>query len=276
MRSFASLIAASCLLATSACQGRKDADKEPGADFGSTRSSAELAGAGPIFFASIEGRPQQFSFGKAYATSGILHIVLSTEKTPCTFVPGTQEAYRIRFDLTPGPGARFFAGTLTGVGANFESRRTRLSITAADPYLVTVNIAPFALKGGARVQGWLEFDVKLVKTKTDRTKQAYQTKGAGYFDVEICDDSETLKELTGQPEEVPDGEVAGTFVGSAREGQPVPEPLHRRSREPTAFHRCSPARQRVILHPQVHRGCERRHGPRSFLRRWSGARLGQV
>lgn len=202
-----------CLACALACQGRKEIDKEADPQLEIGMSNAEATGAGPIFFANIEGRPLQFKYGKAYATSDSLHIVLSTEKTPCTFVPGTADAYRIRFDLTPGPGGRFFTGTPTGVGANFESRRTRLAITAADPYLVTATIEPFTLKGGAHVRGRLEFDVKFVKTKIDRTKQTYQSKGAGYFDVEICDDSEILKGLTGQPQEVPEGDVAGTFAG---------------------------------------------------------------
>jgi hypothetical protein len=213
MRVLGTIIAASCLASSLACQETKDVAQKPTAGSDSATSNAELAGAGPIFFANIEGRPLQFKFGKAYATSDSLHFVLSTEKTPCSLVHGTDEAYRIRFDLTPGPGGRFFAGKPTGVGATFESRHTRLAITVADPYLVTVAVEPFVLKGGAHVRGHLEFDVKFVKTKIDRTKQAYQSKGIGYFDVEICDDSQVLKGLSGQPEEVPEGEVTGTFAG---------------------------------------------------------------
>src|SRR5260370_38260007 len=72
----------------------------------------------------------------------------------------------------------------------------------------------FGRKGGSHVRGRLAFEVKFVKTKIDRTKQTYQSKGAGYFDVEICDDSEILKGLTGQPQEVPEGDVAGAFPGA--------------------------------------------------------------
>jgi hypothetical protein len=207
------MVAAVCALGISACQGSKS-DKEPSPESEELLASAgESPGGTATVFANIEGRPLQFRYGKAYATSDTLHIVLSTEKTPCTFAPGTEEAYRIRFELTAGPGGRFFTGAPTGVGANFESRKTRLAITAADPYLVTVNVEPFVLKGGAHIHGRLDFDVKFVKPKVDRSKQAYQSKGAGFFDVEICDDAGTLRAVKGQPETVPDGDVAGTFGG---------------------------------------------------------------
>jgi hypothetical protein len=207
--------AGGCLVAVAiaACSGSK-VEKEQSSDPEELLAGAgESPGGTPTVFANIEGRPLQFRYGKAYATSDTLHIVLSTEKTACTFAPGTEEAYRIRFELTPGPGGRFFTGTPTGVGANFESRKTRLAITAADPYLVTATVDPFVLKSGSHIRGRLEFDVKLVKTKADRSKQAYQSKGAGFFDVEICDDAGVLAALKGQPPDAPDGEVAGTFAG---------------------------------------------------------------
>ncbi len=199
------------LFGIAACQGNKS-EKDQISEADEPTMAGESPGGSPTVFANIEGRPLQFRHGKAYATSDTLHVVLSTEKTACSFAPGTEEAYRIRFELKPGPAGRFFTGTPTGVGANFESRRTRLAITAADPYLVTATIDPFVLKAGSHVRGRLEFDVKFVKTKVDRSKQAYQSKGAGYFDVEICDDGRAFKVLKGQPLEVPDGDVTGTFA----------------------------------------------------------------
>ena len=196
-----------------ACQASKP-EKETTVDADDSAISAgESPGGIPTVFANIEGRPLQFRYGKAFATSDTLHIVLSTEKTACTFAPGTEEAYRIRFELTPGPGGHFYAGTPIGVGVRFESRRTRLAITAADPYLATVTIEPFALKAGSHIRGRLEFDVKFAKRKVDRSRQSYQSKGAGFFEVEICEDAPVLQALRGQPADAPEGEVSGTFAG---------------------------------------------------------------
>ncbi len=212
MRSGAVFIAGSFYL-LAACQGSKPERERTADSDESAVSAGESPGGSPTVFAHIEGRPLQFRYGKAYATSDTLHVVLSTEKTACTFAPGTEEAYRIRFELTPGPSGRFYAGTPIGVGVNFESRRTRLAITAADPYLVTAIVEPFVLKPGSHVRGRLEFDVKFVKTKVDRSRQAYQSRGAGFFDVEICDDALVLQALQGQPPDAPEGEVSGTFAG---------------------------------------------------------------
>ena len=202
---------ATFLVHIAACQANKP---EPTVDAEESAVAAgESPGGSPTVFANIEGRPLQLRYGKAYATSDTLHVVLSTEKTACTFAPGTEEAYRIRFELTPGPGGRFYAGTPIGVGVSFESRRARLAITAADPYLATVIVEPFALRAGSHIRGRLEFDVKFVKRKVDRSRQSYQSKGAGFFDVEICDDALVLQALRGQPPDAPDSEVSGTFAG---------------------------------------------------------------
>ena len=201
------------LVVIGACQANKP---EPNADADEAAVAAgESPGGTPTVFANIEGRSLQLRYGKAYATSDTLHVVLSTEKTSCTFAfaPGTEEAYRIRFELTPGPGGRFYAGTPIGVGLSFESRRSRLAITAADPYLATVIVEPFALRAGSHVRGRLEFDVKFVKRKVDRSRQTYQSKGAGFFDVEICDDALVPPAIRGQPADAPESEVSGTFAG---------------------------------------------------------------
>ena len=89
------------LVVIGACQANKP---EPNADADEAAVAAgESPGGTPTVFANIEGRPLQLRYGKAYATSDTLHVVLSTEKTSCTFAfaPGTEEAYRIRFELTP-------------------------------------------------------------------------------------------------------------------------------------------------------------------------------
>ncbi|MFI5300540.1 MAG: hypothetical protein ACHREM_20840 [Polyangiales bacterium] len=184
-----------------------DSDKKKGDD---DSSAKKPKGDGP-FAASIEGTDLKFKYGKAYASFGGIHVVLSTEKTKCDFAPPSDDAYQVEFDLPPGPGGKFFSGQPVGVATTFNSQKLKLKLTYAYPYQVTANIDSFKAKEGEHVKGSLGFDIKWIETKADTSKKTYAYSGAGNFDVEICSDWQNFKHLEGQPKDPPEGDVEGEY-----------------------------------------------------------------
>jgi hypothetical protein len=182
-------------------------------------ASKKPSSKGP-FTANLEGTEIKMTFGKAYPSFSGMHVVLSNEKTKCSFAQPSDEAYQVEFDLPPGPSQKFYAGHPVGVKAYWNSQRIKMKLTYGSSHQVTANVEPFKAKEGEHIKGTLDFDIKYEETKQDTSKKTLAYAGAGSFDVEICDDTFSyMKKLVGLSDDAGEDDVAGEFAGDKFKGK---------------------------------------------------------
>ena len=165
---------------------------------------------GDGFSANIEGTDVDFKFAKAVAGYSGLSIILSNEKIGCSGSP-SDDAWQISFDVPPGPGGKFFAGSKKGAGVPLyvNSQKLKLKSPFISAYQATADLEEFKLEEGAHVKGTLDFDKKY---QDYSSKKEFKYSGHGSFDAVVCKDWNNFKYLTAQPDSVDDGPVKGKYA----------------------------------------------------------------
>ncbi len=198
-----------------------DAPKKSSGDKLAPTDEALKAGSEKNVAVFFEGEKHDLKFGKAYAGYGGLHVTLSTEKTPCSYAPPSDDTYTVEFDLPPGPGDNFFAGHAIGVSLFWNSSRVKLKSSFGNPNVMSLTVDPFKLAEGEHLKGNIRFDAKTQVSQPDGTRPTYEYKGIGPFDVTICDDYSHFSKLKGEPATAPAGNVSGTFASNKFEAKSV-------------------------------------------------------
>ena len=166
-------------------------------------------GAQPLH-ATLEGKPVDFVYGRAFARFGGLHLVLSSVPTSCA-AAGPIDGTTIELDVPPGPKGDFFAGATIGVEVWMHDARTAFVQGRAAPWQSALTLERSA---GDRLVGSLEFTTKYIESAVDGGRRTFASEGRGHFAVEVCDHEAVPVKLIAAPHESTDAPLAGTLEGA--------------------------------------------------------------
>jgi hypothetical protein len=202
------------LLAPQACgRARTDAhvaevaSSRPSANAIAAFSAAPSASApvAPAFAGRFGDHSIRLAHGLARALpSGELAVVLTSEPRDCSASLDDADAVELR--VSPGPGARFFAGSAIGVEVRVALAKSGL-FDVVPPRLATLTLAPVVARAGEHVRGALAIDALF---RDDVTGATRAVRAEGPFDVAICP-GDAFDRLVAERTDAPETALAGRF-----------------------------------------------------------------
>jgi hypothetical protein len=184
--------------------GKKKGDDD---DKGGSKKSA----GGPLKV-NLEGKDIDFKYGKVRTFGSYLEVRLSTEDIKCDAFKGSDDAYTLTFNLSPGVDGKFYSGQKIGVNAHWSSESLKMKRETGYSYETVVVVDPFKLSAKEAVGGTIDFDVAWNDFSDTSKKKKYT--GSGKWAATLCSDYSDYKSLTAIDDPGSDA-LAGSWTDKA-------------------------------------------------------------